>query len=75
MNGLRRCGTYTQWNTTQTLKGQSNRICSNMYATRDSHTKPERERQMPYDVTYTWNLKYGTNDLIYKIETDHRQGE
>ena len=21
-------------------------------------------------ITYTWNLKYGTNELIYKTETD-----
>ena len=25
---------------------------------------------IPYDVTYMWNLKYGTNELIYKTETD-----
>ena len=29
-----------------------------------------RERQIPYDVTYMWNLKYDTNELIYKTETD-----
>ena len=23
-----------------------------------------------YDITYMWNLKYGTNELIYKTETD-----
>jgi len=35
---------------------------------------PERERQIPYDFTYTWNLKYGTNKPIYKTETDlHRE--
>ena len=40
---------------------------------RDNHTKwskSERERQIPYDITYTWILKYDTNDLIYKTETD-----
>ena len=21
---------------------------------------------MPYDIAYTWNLKYGTDDLIYR---------
>ena len=21
-------------------------------------------RKVPYDTTYTWNLKYGTNELI-----------
>ena len=25
---------------------------------------------MPYDVTYMWNLKYDTNEYIYKAETD-----
>ena len=38
-------------------------------------TSSERERQIPYDITCMWNLKYGTNYLIYKTETDHRQGE
>ena len=40
MNGLRRSGIYTQWNTTQPLKReQNNDICNNMDGTRDSHTK------------------------------------
>ena len=30
---------------------------------------------MPYDNTYMWNLKYDTNDPIYKAETDHGHGE
>ena len=45
---------------------------------RDCHTKwskPERERQISYDITYMWNLKKkkdtkDTNELIYKTETD-----
>ena len=44
-----------------------------MDATRDYHTKcskSERERQIPYDMTYMWKLKYDTNALIYKTETD-----
>ena len=44
-----------------------------MDATRDYYTKwskSERERQIPCDTTYMWNLKYGTNEPIYKIETD-----
>ena len=41
-----------------------------MDATRDFHTKSERERQIPYDITYMWNLKYGTNEPIYKTVTD-----
>ena len=35
-----------------------------------SVSKSERERQIPYDITYMWNLKYDTNELIYKTETD-----
>ena len=32
--------------------------------------KSDRERQIPYDITYVWNLKYGTNELIYAAETE-----
>ena len=28
--------------------------------------KSERESQTPYDITYIWNLKYDTNEHIYK---------
>ena len=54
-------------------KEQNNAICSNMDANRDSHTKwnnSEIERKIPYDITYIWNLKYDTNEPIYKTETD-----
>ena len=40
---------------------------------RDCHTKrskSERERHIPYDTTYMWNLKYDTNEHIYETETD-----
>ena len=40
-----------------------------------SEVKSERERQVPYVITYMWNLKYGTKDPIYKTEIDHRHGE
>ena len=29
----------------------------------------ERERQTPYDITYRWNLKYDTNELIYETDS------
>ena len=54
-------------------KGRNNAICSNMNATRDYHTKwskSERERQIPYDIPYMWNLQYDTNEPIYDIETE-----
>ena len=28
------------------------------------------ERQTPYDITDTWNLKYDTDELTYETETD-----
>ena len=37
-------------------------------------SKSERERQIPYDITYNWNLTYGTNELIYRKE-NHGHGE
>ena len=39
---------------------------------RDYHTKQSKseEKQIPYDVTYMWILKYGTNELIYETETE-----
>ena len=55
-------------------KGHNKAICSNMDATRYSYTKwskSERERQIPHEIINTENLKYGTNDSIYKTETDH----
>ena len=54
-------------------KEWNNAICSNIDATRDYHTKwskSERERQIPHDITYMRNLEYGTNEPIYKTETD-----
>ena len=45
-----------------------------MGATRVYHTKwskSERERQIPY-ITYMWNLKYDTNELIYETKQTHR---
>ena len=36
-------------------------------------SKSERERQIPYDITYMWNLKYDTNEHIYETETDSQK--
>ena len=50
-------------------KEQNNAICSNMDANREYHTKwskSERERQIPYDITYMRNLNYDTNESIYE---------
>ena len=41
---------------------------------RDDHTKwssqTEKDKYKIYDVTYTWNLKYDMNELIYRTEID-----
>ena len=38
---------------------------------RDDHIKWNKsERQIPYDITYMWNLTYDTNEPIYETETD-----
>ena len=52
-------------------KEWNNVICSNMDATRDYHTKwSKSERQIPYDITYVWNLKYDTIEPIHETETE-----
>ena len=53
-------------------KEWNNAIFSNMDGLRDYHTKwskSERERQI-YHIPSVWNLKYDTNELVYKTETD-----
>ena len=38
---------------------------------RDYHTKwTKSERQIQHDIIYMQNLKYDTNEPIYKTETD-----
>ena len=54
-------------------KELNNATCSNMDGPKDCHikqSKSERERHIPYDITSMWNLKYNTNELLYKAETD-----
>ena len=35
-----------------------------------SEVKSEKERQIPHDIIYMWNLKYCANEPTYKTETD-----
>ena len=49
-----------------TKKEWCNASCSTMDGPGDYRTKSEWERQIPYDVTYTWNLEYDTSET----ETD-----
>ena len=51
-------------------------IWSCIIGPRDCYTKwnkSEKQRQIPYDIAYIWNLKYGTNQLIYETETDRHR--
>ena len=52
-------------------KEWNNATYSNMDRPKDYHAKwsqSERERQIPYDVTYILNLKYDTNEFICETE-------
>ena len=54
-------------------KEWNNAICRNMGGTRDYHTtwsKSERERQISYDITYMWSLKYDTNELTHETKAN-----
>ena len=37
--------------------------------THPERSKSEIERQIPYDITYIWNLIYGTNEPFHRKET------
>ena len=67
-----------KWNSTQSWKRTRNAIGNNMDTTRDYHTKEsksERERQIPCDITYMWNLKYDTINLSMKQKQNHGHRE
>ena len=51
------------------IKEWNNTICSNMDATKNYHTKWRKSEKDKY-ITYMWNQKDDTNELIYKTETD-----
>ena len=35
-----------------------------------SEVSQKEKTQILYDITYMWNLQHGTNEPIYKTETD-----
>ena len=64
---------YIQYNTTHPLKVANSSTCEDVDRPRDCYmdsSKSEREREIPYDIIYMWNLKYDTNDPIYGAETE-----
>ena len=58
-------------------KEWNNTICSNIDINRDYRikwSKSKRERQIPYDITPMWNLKYDTNLSMKQKQTQrHRE--
>ena len=42
--------------------------CHRGYHTKWS--KPERERQIPYDAAYMWHIEYDTDEVLCETETD-----
>ena len=61
---------YTMEYYSATKKERNNVICINTDDLEIIILSEVRKRQIPYDITYTWNLKYGTNEPIYKTQTD-----
>ena len=61
---------YIQWNITQPFSA----TWMDLEIIRLSEVS-QKERQIPYDITYMWNLKYDTNEHIYKTNrlTDIRE--
>ena len=57
-------------------KNERNAICINIMDLEiiilNQISQAEKDK---YHATYTWNPKYGTNEPIYKRETDHGHGE
>ena len=54
-------------------KEWNNAIFGDMDGPRVCHSewsKSDREKQVSYDIAYMWNLKKGTNELIYKTEVE-----
>ena len=68
-NGLRRCGTYTPRNTTQnkTMPFAATWMELEILILGDLSQK---EKDKYHNTTYTWNLIYGTNEPIYRTETN-----
>ena len=64
MSGSKNCGTFAQWNTVQQKERRSSYLCNSMDGTGEHYAKwnkPGGERQIPYDLTYKWNLISKTN--------------
>ena len=55
------------------LAVKKNSICCNMNEPKEYYpwwNKPERERQILYDITYMWHLKNNANESIGRTEVE-----
>ena len=76
MSGSKNYGTFTQWNITQQKEGAPI-LCNNMDGTGGHYAKlykPGGERQIPYDLTYMWNLinKTSKQNITRDIEIKNK---
>ena len=67
LDGLRSCGTHTQWNTNEirpfpTIWMQLEIIILSEVS--------QKEEQISHHINFLWNLKYGTKEPVYKTEKD-----
>ena len=54
----------------------NNDICSNMLGPGIiTLSEVNQKRQIPYDITYMWNLKYDTSKPIYRTQTCTHRGQ
>ena len=76
MNGLRRCDIYIYNGIL--LSHKKNNIMPFAATWMELEililSKSEKERQIPYDITYIWNLICGTNEPFHRKE-NHGHGE
>ena len=60
------------WYTDTPHSAIKKKVIMPLHQHRDYHTKQsksERERQISYDITYMWHLNYGSNEPIFKTDS------
>ena len=64
---------YTKEYYSAIKKERNSAICSHRDGPRDSHTKSDKDRQIPYDINYVWNLKIKVQMNLEKSLRDRIQ--
>ena len=73
MNGLRRYGTNVYYYSAMKKNEIMPSAATWMQLKILILYEVRKERPIPHDITYTQNLKYGTNDPFYTIEADSQR--